>query len=125
MNPVNVAYFLEKGFGGAHVMLTDHFSVPFDPEDGLYSSYMVEISHAGEIRVGENIEQGNWYVMQLEWDCTRRTCKVSINDQIMAVVPLLWECEGVCYLRLKSLTDEPEQGGLLVEHIDVEVENGV
>ena len=130
---VRVDLCLQEGFGGAQVMLTDHFSVPFDPEDSFQALFIAEISAEGELPGCEPLDPGRWYRVELQWDCGARTCGVLVEGRKVADLPLLRETTGPCYLRLKadgasasryprsaSATEEGEGGGFLVQRIEVD-----
>ena len=120
---LEISLCLTKGFGGAHIMLSDHFSVPFDPEDELYSLFSIRIGPEGEISGKESLLIGQWYTLKFEWDCqTARNCRVYIETREVAVVPLQHNSDGACYLRLHSSADGVEEGSLLVESVSVAVE---
>ncbi len=112
---------LQEGSSGAQLMLADHFSVPFEPEDVLNASFTVTIAPTGELSGGSRLEIGKWCRLQLEWDVGRRLCELSLDGDAIGTLPLLRDSEGVCYLRLKSAATGTETGGLLVEHVDVEI----
>jgi hypothetical protein len=113
---------LEEGSDGASVLLSDHFSVPFDPEDALYALFRLEMGAGGEMVGGGRLNPGEWHELELRWDCGRRDCRVVVDGEQMGTLPLLRESEGVCYLRLKSASEGVESGGLLIDRVEVEVE---
>ena len=113
---------LEEGSDGASVLLSDHFSVPFDPEDALYALFRLEMGAGGEMVGGGRLNPGEWHELELRWDCGRRDCRVVVDGEQVGTLPLLRESEGVCYLRLKSASEGVESGGLLIDRVEVEVE---
>lgn len=112
---------LEEGSDGACVLLSDHFSVPFDPEDALNALFRLEVGSGGEIVGGGRLNPGKWHDLELRWDFDVRDCRVIRDGQEVAVLPLLRESEGACYLRLKAVGEKTESGGLLVDRVEVEV----
>ena len=102
-------------------MLSDHFSVPFEPEDGLHALYKMTIGSTGELTGGGHIETGKWCHLELTWDNHRRTCTLSLDGELVTTLPLLRDNDGACYLRLKSAALQREGGGVLVQHVEVEV----
>ena len=113
---------LEEGSEGACVLLSDHFSVPFDPEDALKALFRLEIGNDGSIAGEGRLKPGEWYELELCWSCATRDCRVVVDGQEACVLPLLRESEGTCYLRLKAAGEDTESGGLLIERVEVEVE---
>ena len=112
---------LQEGCGGGRIVLTDHFSVPFDPEDALYSLYKVDFCAAGGTSGGLQLNPGHWHNVCLAWDGTTRICKLVLDEHEVAVLPLRRESEGVCYFRAGVDAEEEERGGLLIERIEVEI----
>ena len=133
------------GFGGALVLLTDHFSVPFEPEDALYELFGLWLKPGQEpaeassggipergVQAGtprslppgvlrHRLNGGGWRQLELRWDCDERTCTVGVDGVSAGCASLLREGDGVCYVRLKSASNAVD-GGFLVEAVEVEVE---
>ena len=133
------------GFGGALVLLTDHFSVPFEPEDALYALFGVWLTPDGDeapeaAQTGDTVgvqaagprslpggilhhrlRGGGWQELELRWDCAESTCTVHVDGDAVGHSALWRAGDGVCYLRLKS-TAENVDGGFLVGGVEVEVE---
>lgn len=119
---LQMIFCLTEGFGGANIMLTDHFSVPFDLEDNIYSLFNIQISPQGEIMGEKLLTAGQWYALKLKWDCLAGTCHVYLEDRQVAAIPLQHYSDGACYLRLHSSSIEQEKGSFLVEHVNVAIE---
>ena len=111
---------LSPGFGGAAIMLTDHFSVPFDPEDELNALYVLRIGSGGKLPDGTTLSADTSHEVSLRWDCATRDCRAIVNGRTAAVLPLLRTGEGVCYLRLKSTAASTGEAGLLVESVQAD-----
>ena len=110
---------LQEGFGGAQVMLSDHYSVPFDPEDSFHASFVAEISAAGELAGRQHLDPGRWYAMELQWDCEARVCALLLEGRKVADLPLLHESTGPCYLRLRAQLGDGKDRGFLVQRVEV------
>ena len=93
---------LSEGFGGGLVMLTDHFTTPFDPEDEMNALFCLAIRADGGTAVGGRLETGRWHDLRLGWDRDGRQCEVELDDVRIGSLPLLRQSEGPCYLRLKA-----------------------
>jgi hypothetical protein len=134
---LQITFSLTEGFGGANIMLSDHFSVPFDPEDGIYALFNIWISPEGKLAGKEMLETGRWYLLKLKWDCLAGKCGVYLEDRQttdgkhngkkttdrkVAVIQLQHYSDGACYLRIHSSALEKEKGSLLVEHVNVAIE---
>lgn len=109
---------VSEGFGGA-VLLTDHFSVPFDPEDELNAVFCLGLGSDRSANGGEKLEVDRGYDLRLEWDVERRECRWYLDERQAGVLPMRRETDGPCYLRLKA-TGSPGQGGIAVERVAVE-----
>lgn len=122
---LSLRLLLKEGFKGIRIGLTDHFSVPYDLEDSLYNLYNLEIDGDGNIAVfgAEKLELGRWYDLNLEWDVSRRNARVLLDNREIAILPLLRQAEGVCYLRVVA-TGEDTNGGVLIERVSVDIESG-
>ena len=113
---------VQEGSAGAQMLLTDHFSVPFDPEDALHALFALEADPDGTLNSGGHLEVGCWHTLELRWDCAAGTCRVNIDGELAGALLLQRASEGANYLRLRSSSETVERGGLLVEEVDVEVE---
>lgn len=119
---LRVKLLLNPGFAGVRLGLTDHFSVPFDPEDRIYNLFNFEIGPNGELASGNKLEPGHWHELAFDWDDTGRGCRVTAEGRPIATLPLTREAApGVSYFRLTSTADETDKAGLLVEFVDADV----
>jgi len=108
---------------GAEIVITDHFSVPFDWEDKFHSLFNIPIA-AGDTDKPNTIivPENQWSEIELIWDILeKRNCEVRINKQLAGTLPLLHESHGgPCYLRLHcSDSDGNRQPGVLISDIKV------
>jgi len=130
-------------FGGALLMLTDHFSVPFDPEDVLDAVVAVhltpgagEASGQGAAGTGADgfaagdtpgpraagprrlppgvghagLTSGSWRDLTLEWDLDAGEARLRTDSGEVLDLPIQRVADGLCYLRLKSIADNPDGG---------------
>lgn len=107
---------LEEGCGKMLVGLADHFSTPFDQEDIFFNLFNLNLAP------GENISTDYQHTLTFSWSIPARTCKVQLDRQPIAMLPLLHESPGPSYLRLRSLADRPNCAGMLVESLKVWLE---
>jgi hypothetical protein len=113
---------LNHGFQGAHLSLTDHFSVPFDPEAELNAVYVLSIAADGRIATGERLQQDRWYNVELSWNSRTRKCAVSVDGRHVGSLPQLKLTDsGVNYLRLHSTSERADDGGFVVQSVSAEV----
>ncbi|MBI3986539.1 MAG: exo-alpha-sialidase [Lentisphaerae bacterium] len=114
--------FLKPGFGGARIGLTDHFSAPFDLEDGFYNLFTLEIGLGGRIADGVALLADAWSAISFSWDCARRRCRVSVAGRKAAVLTQARASDsGPCYLRLASAAETTDEAGWLVEAVAADV----
>ena len=113
---------LNPGFEGMRLGLTDHFSVPFDPEDQVYNLYNLEIGSKGKLVGGEKLEPARWHNLEFDWDCIAGQCRVMEDGRPIETLRLTREATaGVCYLRLVSTAEKTDMAGSLVESVDADV----
>ncbi|HZZ79579.1 MAG TPA: sialidase family protein [Gemmataceae bacterium] len=108
---------LIPGFVGARVGLTDHFSVPFDPEDKYYTLFNLDLGSEGKLGNAE-ITAGRWHTLELKWNCAKQECQVFVDSRLVETLPMQRRTAGVNYLRLRSTAEEVDMAGLLIESVD-------
>jgi hypothetical protein len=116
---------LERGFAGANLALTDHFSVPFDAEDHFHNLYNLRVGANGELPGGSRLEVDRWQEMELEWDVKKKECRLKVGGRVVGVSKQQREGVGASYLRVWSLAKEEEKGGLLIGHVDIDISEGL
>ncbi len=114
---------LNPGFQGARIGLTDHFSVPFDPEDSVYNLFNLSIGPEGKLKGGE-IRPGEWHTVQLDWNCAKLECKVSVDGRPVETLPMQRRTAGVNYLRLTSTAEDTDTAGMLIESVEASTSPG-
>jgi len=119
---VRMKVLLRPRFGGVRIGLTDHFSVPFDMEEEYYNLYNLVIGPDGELPGGKRLQPNRWHDLQLDWDCDRRECRVSIDGQRAVMLPLTrLTAAGVNYLRLRSTAERVDNAGFLITDVIADV----
>ena len=118
---LSMRLLIEPGFRGASIGLTDHFSVPFDPQDRIYNLFHFNIGPNGQLAIGNRLEPGRWHQLKFDWDTSRNQCRVLLDGRQIGVLPLTrmtrW---GVSYLRLRSTAESIDNAGLLVESVETD-----
>jgi hypothetical protein len=79
---------LKPGFQGLNIGLTDHFSVPFDPEDHLHNLYNLHVGRGGELMSKVRLEANRRYNLELAWNGARRNCHVLLDGRTVDNLPL-------------------------------------
>jgi hypothetical protein len=109
---------LNPGFAGARLGLTDHFSVPFDPEAECYNLFNLNIGADGKLKRTE-ITTGQWHTLEFEWNVATSECRVSVDGDLADTLPIQRRTSGVNYLRVTSTAETTDSAGLLIESVDV------
>jgi hypothetical protein len=112
---------LRPGFKSANIGLTDHFSVPFDDEDRFHNLFNLSIDEGGRLAEAIKLETGRWYGLELQWDISRRDCRVIVDGRQVAVVPQNHHGDGASYLRLRSTAPDKDEAGMLIEYVEADV----
>ena len=108
---------VNPGFAGTRIGLTDHFSVPFDPEDQNYNLFNLSIGPKGKIgRDAMTVAQ--WHTLDLNWSVAKDECRVFVDGRHVDTLPLQRRTAGVNYLRLSSIVEGIDLAGLLIESVD-------
>ena len=130
-------------FGGALLLLADHFSVPFDPEDAIDAVVATQLVAAGAASAapGDGFDDGDtpgpramgprwlpeavgslalpageWCDVTVEWDLDAARVRLSGPGGPAVDLRPRRVADGLCYLRLKS-TAESADGGLELESV--------
>jgi hypothetical protein len=111
---------LNPGFAGARIGLTDHFSVPFDPEAQCYNLFNFTIGPEGKLAQGA-IAPAQWHTVEFDWNCEKQECRVLVDGQGDETLPMQRRTAGVNYLRLSSTAEETDAAGLLIESVEASV----
>ena len=120
---VKLRLLVERGFGGASIQLTDHFSVPFDLEDRFFAQYEVRIGADGEVGDGRLIKPGAWADVELRWDNAKRACDVLVNGITATSIVQRHAGHPPSYLRIRPLSNDVDEGRLLIDDVRVQIAN--
>jgi hypothetical protein len=114
---VKIRLKLNPGFAGARIGLTDHFSVPFDPEDQNHNLFNLRIQPDGKL--GQStLTLAQWHTLELDWNCAKQECRVSVDGRIVETLPMQRQTGGVNYIRFRLTADTTDKAGLLIESVD-------
>jgi hypothetical protein len=112
----------EPKAGPLRLVLTDHFSPPFDLEDGLEGVFDATIRGASEN--GKStiaLLHDRWATLSLTWDLDKQSCHVAIDDEQAAELRAQRNPAGLCSLRLRADPVPPKAAGYLLDSVEVEV----
>jgi len=111
---------LNPGFAGARIGLTDHFSVPFDPEDQYYDLFNLNIGPNGQLRE-RTMTLAAWHTLELNWSVANQECRVFVDGHPVETLPMQRRNAGVNYLRLRSIAEGIDGAGLSIESVDASI----
>ncbi len=110
------------------VLLTDHFSPPFDAEADLHAVFAgrlagTEPGHPDALAIEPTPwpTAEPWCECRLRWSLPAGECVVEIGQQPVAHWPLRRRGPGVCYLRLRVDAAGPQTGAWQVAQIEADV----
>ena len=112
----------EPKAGPLHLVLTDHFSPPFDQEDGLHGVFDATIGVGSENGASAiAMPHDRWATLSLAWDLEKQSCCVTIDDEQATELRARRDATGVCYLRLRTDPVPAKAAGYLLDSVEVEV----
>jgi hypothetical protein len=117
---LEIQLMLQTGFNGSNLGLTDHFSVPWDQEAEFYNVFNLPIPGNGRIFPSFRVATGRWYQLTLDWNTESRKCRVLIDGKFAGTVEDNRRAIGLNYLRLRSVSPQPDSG-LLLRNVSVDV----
>jgi hypothetical protein len=120
---LSLSIMLRPGCAGVRVSLTDHFSVPFDPQAFVHSVFNVEVGPDGTLLGHAKVTPGEWHELELDWSTQDGRCSVALDARPVGDAPLLRQTTGVCYLRLRATAPETDPSGFAVASVEVDVAN--
>lgn len=117
---LTIRLMLEKEFDGAAIVLADRFFNPTDPNGERKALFCLAIDKNGDIPGGGSIAPGQIHTVTLSWNNDRRFCRVAVDGDTVALLPLLNDTvTGACYLRLSSISDSIDPIGWYVGSVEV------
>lgn len=109
---------LQEGFGGGAIALTDRFFNPTDPQGDEQAIFYLPIATDGSLPGGAQLDPGQWYDLNLEWDLATHEARVMLDGQLAAVLDQLNQARpGPSYLRLRSTASAIDLAGYLVDAV--------
>lgn len=96
------------------LVLTDHFSPPFDWEDAIHGIYVGHLSANASGAGAIAIPTDKWAVVKLDWSNPGDVCRVTVDGRSAGELNAQRSARGVCYLRFQA-----ESGGVLLDSVEV------
>jgi hypothetical protein len=109
---LQMKFKITPGSEGLSLGITDHFSPPFDLEDKFYNLLNLDFTP-------EKTSPNQWHILRLDWNTEKREAKFALNNQPFITLPLRRETTGPNYLRLRSLSQQPESAATLIESANI------
>ena len=110
----------ENGFGGASIVLTDRFFNPDDINGERKALFNLKVDNNGNIPGGGHITLGKIHAVTLTWNIVDRFCRIIVDGNDAALLPLLNDTvTGACYLRLSSTSNSIDPFGWYAGPVDV------
>ncbi len=104
------------GSKGTAISLTDHHRHPNDPDGEKTAMFTLD---------SESIPEGDWHVVTMKWNLDNKTCKVFMDDVLLAEPDYQNETgTGISYIRFRSLAENEtnDEAGLLVDWVKAKTE---
>jgi BNR repeat-like domain len=108
---------IAQPFVSATITLTDHYSVPFDPEAELNALYTFTVASGG-LPGSVNLNPGVWHLVALEWNSGRELCSVSVDGRLVSVLRQMRRSSTLSYIRFSSMSETSEASGLDIEYVE-------
>jgi hypothetical protein len=112
---------IRRGFHGAMISLLDRF---FDPANDLGEEFAVfKAPVTAEGQIGSmTLTPGEWADLRFDWDLSKQTCQLSVNEHLSATLPLSHKTlNGLSYLRLRSSARDIDPAGFLLDRVRVSI----
>jgi hypothetical protein len=116
---------LRPGFAGASIALADCFYDPTDVSGERQALFDLRVSNFRQLLSGPALDSDRWYELEMKWDVAKKICTAAIDGkQAVDLAQLNPSTEGPNYLRLRSLAQATDEGGFLIESVEVKIDNG-
>jgi hypothetical protein len=112
---------VQRGFKGALIGLTDHFSVPYDDLDRYNNLFNLDLGPNGTVSGQAAIAPGVWHDLEFRWDGRKRNCRVLLDGRTVADLPQARDTLGINYVRIRSTAQDTDPAGLLIENVSANV----
>lgn len=117
---VRIEILLQRGFSGARIVLTDHFSPPFDFDDELHGVFAFHIDPDGSTTSGTLLALEQWHSLVFRWDLQSGACVVREGERTLGVLREQRQAAGISYLRFRSPAEGADCAGFLLGRIRAE-----
>lgn len=117
----------QGGFGGASLALLDRMFEPTDDHARRLGIFVLEVAPDGSLRNldGLQFEHDRWQTLTLRWDLDAGECEVELNGSCRTLTQRHPSLNGLSYLQLRSLADEVDRAGWLVDSVRVEIDDPI
>jgi hypothetical protein len=117
---------LNDGHGPFNIALGDRGFNLNDNAGERYAQFNLPIASDGQLADGPTLPAGKWHSLTFRWNLDQAACAVSVDGQTVVTLPLNHPANnGVSDVRLRSLAQEIDSAGMLVESASADIENPV
>jgi len=118
--------FINKGFKGGGISLTDRFFNPSDNHGERLAMFYLPLSDKGQLGNGPIISPEEWHSIDFIWDLKSNACVINSDGRHALILKQQNETlNGINYLRLRSTAPEIDKSGYYVESVVVDIENNI
>lgn len=111
-----------SGFGGASIALLDRMFEPTDEQTDQMAIFHCQVAPDGTIDGGARLKLDRWQTISLRWDLDQGHCELACNGET-ALLPIVQSTlNGICYLQLRSLAEQVDPAGFLVDWVRVTID---
>ena len=120
--------YLNKGFGGARIVLNDRWYQPSDSQGEASGMFSLDIPASGNMGNGIILQKEKWHNILMKWDGVgekdKSGCIVQINGSELPQKLRLknTSSNGISYVRFRSTALWPDSKGVYVEYVKADVQ---
>jgi len=112
-----------KGCRGGSIAFNDRM---FDPSNDYGEQFAVfRLNFEPDGIIGDvTLEPEHWHDVTFRWDLSKGECRVSVDGRAAATLSVLNPTlNGLSYIRFRSVDDETNEGGFLIDRVSVAIDD--
>lgn len=111
----------DRGAGPMHLVLTDHFSPPFDLEDAIHGVFETVLGESASAGTGLTIPSDRWATLTFDFDTHAGACRASLDGAEVAALNAQRAAAGLCYVRLRASATPATAAGYAIDRLEVQI----